>query len=114
MKCWNDFTKEWLEMPRYSPTNESLRDPARYWVVSDAEIRKYTASWPKQSRTIDDVYRENRRGRETSLYVRPRSVCPNEYIRWCEERGHTPHPASIDPDHPIAKQRESMRYVKRA
>ena len=73
-------------------TLEQLRDPARYWIVSDAEIKKATASWPNRSRTMEDIYRENRRGR---LIVNPtlqsrqpmeEMIRRPEYLAWCEAR----------------------------
>ena len=113
MKCWNDFTKEETDMPRYSPSNESLRDPARYWVISDAQLARDLRLNGK-GRTIEDVYRENRACRERPKDRRCYQSDLPAYQAWCKAKGHEPHPASLDAEHPIARQREGLRYVKRS
>lgn len=106
MKCWNDLTKEEVEMPRHSPTNESLRNPSQYNIVSDAQLKR-----DLRGRTISDVYRENRARRTPNTVRRDYNSDLAAYQAWLSERKHVPHPASIDPEHPIAKQREGLRYV---
>lgn len=135
-----------------SSTLTSLRQPSRYYVVSDAQLAR-----DLRPRTLADVYRENRlaQGRVEEKY-RPRqhdkhvtwierdhsvqgytpskgglgvnpvrlriggSACnvqlsiEDEYITWCKSRGHVPHPASLDPNHPVAKQREGLRHCQTA
>lgn len=117
-------TGEWARdvEPFASPSIHQLRQPSRYWVVSDGQLAR-----DLKPRTLADVYRENRAGREAPKhrYVpryqlphminesagglfdrRPGSIL-DEYLEWCRQRGHTPHPASIDSDHPMhAAQRE--------
>jgi hypothetical protein len=127
MKCFNAFTGETTDCPT-TPTLHSLRNPAKYWVISDAQLKR-----DLKGRTIKDVYRENRAGREAcnGKYV-PRwetesangggldqtvrsyggkpvvpSLC-EEYLAECKARNHTPHPASIDSDHPLNCHREKM------
>lgn len=107
MKVWNDFTKEWSECPT-TTTLQSLRSPGAYYIVSDAQLAR-----DLRGRTVKDIYRENAAGRRPDLRVGPATVDKSAYLQWCQQRGHTPHPASIDPDHPIAKQREGLRYVAR-
>jgi hypothetical protein len=117
MKCFNAFTGKTEIMPVYSPTLASLRNPAKYWVISDAQLKR-----DLKGRTIKDVYRENRAGREAcsgkyeprtmdgpSIATGPRKGNPSlreEYLEWCATRGHTPHLASIDSDHPLNCHRE--------
>jgi hypothetical protein len=115
-------------------TLQSLRQPAKYWVVSDAQLKRDLAG-----RTLRDVYRDNRAGRGAAsvkyvprydsqavmlssggLYGRPqfgpgsdgglfgprKLTLRDEYLAECAARGHTPHPASLDPDHPRNCHRE--------
>jgi hypothetical protein len=113
----NGFTGKTVDMPCYSPTNASLRSPSKYWVVSDAQFKRDLVG-----RTLRDIYRENKLGRVDGLTnfspafgkyeprqlggrscaMSPRNgVCLEvEYALWCKARNHTPHPASIDGDHP--------------
>ena len=108
MKCWNDFTKEETECPQ-SPTLEQLRQPTKYRVVSDAQLKR-----DLRGRTISDIYRENAAGRRFDKCERNVGVAAEQaYAAWCSERKHKPHPASIDPDHPIAMQRLGLRYVRK-
>jgi len=81
-----------------------------YWTVSDAQLKR-----DLRPRTLRDVYRENKVGREevAPLSSGPRhhvdkwgNVDASAYLAWCESIGHTPHPASIDPDHELNKWRE--------
>lgn len=130
------WTGEWT-----SPTSEhvastlhGLREPSRYWVVSDAQLKR-----DLQGRTLVDVYRDNRAGSTTTRFTpyRPRTLndssvaycggrepyghgananrrkthpvpltLAEEYAAWCKDRGHTPHPASVDPSHPVNAFRE--------
>lgn len=106
--CWNDFTKTWFRGMPDSPTISNLRDTGRYFVVSDVQLKR-----DLRGRTLADVYRENAAGRRPDCRVVARSVTADEYLTWCAARGHEPHPASIDPEHPIAKQRLGLTYVKR-
>ena len=130
------WTGEWSARPveeHVAPTLHSLRMPGRYWIISDAQLKR-----DLRGRTIDDVYRENRAKRgpeprytpkhdaygaikrtpygDVEYGVRscgglgitaPHFTVREEYLAWCAARGHTPHPASIDSDHPMHKaQRE--------
>lgn len=116
------WTGEWtMQRERISPTLDSLRNPARYWVVSAVKLQR-----DLKPRTLDDVYRENRAGR---IVVSPACVAQTArpgtrdwdnllhlygaYMRKLRGKKWKPHPASVDPEHPIAKQREGLRYVKR-
>ena len=110
MKCWNDFTKEWCEFPT-TPTLHNLREPARYWVVTDAQLAR-----DLKPRTLKTVYAENRALRGVERRYVPNNFSGGglgmgtdpeaEYLAWCKAKGHTPHPASLDPDHPINRWRE--------
>jgi len=128
MKCFNGFTGETVDLPS-SSTIQQLRQPGKYWVVSDAQLKRDLAG-----RTLKDVYRDNHAGRMTianwgTQYspsfgkYEPRTMngpsiahgprCGNqtllqEYLADCYARGHTPHPASIDSDHPRNCHREKM------
>ena len=112
------WTGEWhhAQAPIATPTLASLRDPSRYWIVSDAQLAR-----DLKPRTLRTIYAENRRGRDAlagSYVARWETGYSNggglfggadikaEYLAWCKARNHTPHPASIDPDHPINKWRE--------
>ena len=108
MKCWNDFTKTEFDCPNYSPTNESLRAPTQYWIVSDAQLAR-----DLKPRRLADVYRENRAGREYRKPARDARDDLAKYKAWCRATGHTPHPGSIDPDHPINATRLRMPRMVR-
>ena len=108
MKVWNDFTKEEKEMPS-TMTLAQLRNSSRYWIVSDAQLKRDLKGPP----SIDDIYRLNRAGREFAAKARDYAADLARYQAWCEAKGHEPHPGSIDSEHPIARQREGMRFVKR-
>ncbi len=96
-------------MPRYSPSNESLRQPSQYNIISDAQLAR-----DLKGRTLRDIYRENRahRGRPNDGRCYQSDLAA--YQAWCKAKGHEPHPASLDAEHPIARQREGLRYVKRS
>ena len=118
MKCFNAFTGETVDMPS-TPTLHSLRNPAKYWVISDAQLKR-----DLKGRTLKDVYRENRAGREAcSGKYEPRwfdgvmthggimgtmrgDTIRERYMAECMARNHTPHLASIDSDHPMNCHRE--------
>ncbi len=121
MKCFNAFTGETLDMPS-TPTLASLRSPAKYWVISDAQLKRDLAG-----RTIKDVYRENRAARgvergyvarwETGPSTSERGgglfnatagspTIADEYRAWCLAHDHVPSLASIDADHPQNCHRE--------
>ena len=136
MNCWNDFTKKMTVVPD-TTTLQSLRAPSRYWVVSDAQLKR-----DLKPRTLSDVYRENKvgRGEPSMKYIpkseaevwdaarnahvsevfnglfgvhRPRGSIAGEYRKHCEERGHKPHPASLDRAHPINAHIEKAPKVER-
>lgn len=123
MKCFNAFTGETTNCPT-TPTLHSLRNPAKYWVISDAQLKR-----DLKGRTIKDVYRENRAGREAcsgkyeprtmdspTIALGPRSGngrLREEYLEWCWQRKHIPHPASLDSDHPLNCHREKAPKVER-
>lgn len=107
-------------------TLASLRSPAKYWVISDAQLKR-----DLKGRTIKDVYRENRAGREacSGKYV-PQwfdgirthgglqashvgDTVRERYMAECMARNHTPHPASIDSDHPLNCHREKAPKAER-
>ena len=107
--CWNDFTKSWIRNLPSSPTLDDLRETSRYYVISDAQLKR-----DLKPRTLADIYRENAAGRRyDARSIKKGGEAAAEYATWCQARGHVPHPASIDPEHPVAKQRESVRLVKR-
>lgn len=108
---WNPSKLRW-EPVMLSPTIATLRAPSRYFIVSDAQLKR-----DLRGRTLADVYRENRALRGVERRYVPRWECGDvcdgglrvtsphltlkrEYLMWCKARNHTPHPASIDPDHP--------------
>jgi len=123
MKHWNPYGAylgnggAWEKVS--TTTLASLRSPARYWVISDAQLKR-----DLRPRTIKDVYRENRalRGIERKYVPRnfgetdsggnfdglgiDRRSLRSEYLEWCAARGHVPHPASVDSDHPRNCHRE--------
>lgn len=96
IKCHNGFTGQIEQVPWHSPTNESLRSPGRYWIVSDAQLAR-----DLRPRTLRDIYRENARGRRNIEAYRPKAGAgaESEYRAWCKARGHVPHPASLDSGH---------------
>lgn len=95
---WNG---EWRYARHRIPDNSirALRDPARYY-IRDVER-------DLKPRTLAKVYSENRAGRRANGAYRPQDgdAAKAAYLAWAEERGHTPHPASLDPDHPINRWR---------
>lgn len=112
----NKWTGEWRwaaidQTP--TPTLRSLREPAHYWVISDAQLKR-----DLRGRTIEDVYRENRAKRGPEPRLVARCAAPgtrdwdallDDYDRFMRElRGPKwrPHPASVDPEHPLNKHRE--------
>jgi hypothetical protein len=110
MKCHNAFTGETLDMPSAMTIDQMRRRPTHkgsegYWIVSDAQLAR-----DLRPRKLSDVYRENKIGRERVDYPTPVARNFNvdlaKYEAWCESIGHTPHPASIDPDHELNKWRE--------
>lgn len=128
---WSSGTVE----EHVSPTLQSLRSPTRYHVVSDAQLAR-----DLKGRTLADVYRDNKVGRgdppmkyvpkfETTVYKdkvltptcagglfavhTPRGTIAGEYRKHCEDRGHTPHPASLDRTHPINAHIEKAPKVER-
>jgi hypothetical protein len=124
MKCFNAFTGETTYMPVYSPTLQSLRNPSKYWVISDAQLKR-----DLKGRSIKDVYRDNHAGRIRDMAISDKGAVMgvyysapfgkyeprqedakdslrNEYLAECAARGHTPHLASIDSDHPLNCHRE--------
>ena len=87
-------------------TLDQLRNASRYW-IRDVER-------DLKPRTIKQIYAENRAGRTVTGAYRPRTDTGNleaEYLAWCKAKKHKPHPASIDPEHPVAQQRLGLRYV---
>lgn len=78
-----------------------------------------------QPRTLADIYRENRAGRvvlngkyvpchDTGYSIKggifgerriPFASMAKAYEAWCKKRKHKPHPASLDPEHPINRWR---------
>ena len=121
MKCFNAFTGKTEIMPCYSPTLASLRNPTKYWVISDAQLKR-----DLKGRTLKDVYRENRAGRETLpgkyeprwfdgvmthggiMGIMRGDTIRERYMAECMARNHTPHLASIDSDHPLNCHRETL------
>lgn len=127
----NRWTGEWHRPVKVyvASTLAGLRAATRYHVVSDVQLQR-----DLRGRTIADVYRENRALRGPEYRYVPKhmltlwdsakrenrpTVCgglyaaaqhqtiEDEYLAWCKARNHTPHPASIDSDHPMhAGQRE--------
>lgn len=122
------WTGEWTRPVALSPTTTlaTLRAPSRYWVISDAQLKR-----DLRGRTLADVYRENKTGRYTNEKYTPRQQVTAwnssrreyeevtvgglgdrpgeiaaEYRAWCKAKGHTPHPASIDSSHPWNVHRE--------
>lgn len=115
------WTGQWSERavePYVAPTLAQLRATSRYWVISDVQLKR-----DLKGRTLADVYRDNKVGRGWGCELaklgpyEPKCMLNNkvrgglfgttqaktiedEYLAWCKERGHTPHPASLDPDHP--------------
>ena len=111
-------------------TLASLRQPSKYYVISDAQLKR-----DLKPRTLRDVYRENRALRGVERRYVPRnfgetdsggdfdglggghkgsmSGLREEYLAWCANRGHTPHPASLDSDHPMNCHRETCPKVER-
>lgn len=106
------WTGEWkTARVKIGPSPASLRARDRYWHHKLARDLK--------PRTLSEVYRENRLGRDPlagryrprfqktdtniagGLWDAPRAgSIRDEYLEWCAERNHTPHPASLDPTHP--------------
>lgn len=80
---------------RAKETLDSLRQPSRYWIRDVNRDLK--------PRTLKQVFAENRRGREVSFAFVPKQgeEARQEYLAWAKRRGHTPHPASLDWDHPF-------------
>jgi hypothetical protein len=78
----------------------SLRQPSIYYIVDAARDLK--------PRTLAKVYQENRAGRGVSLTYTPNQgeAAKSAYLAWAKLKGHTPHPASLDPYHPINEWRE--------
>lgn len=128
------WTGEWSK-PRgenVAPTLHQLRSPSRYWVISDVQLKRdlrgrtlddiYRENRAKrgvegryQPRTVNDQSMAFCGGRQLPGHVsneNRRKACPlpltlaEEYAEWCKARGHTPHPASVDPAHPLNKHRE--------
>jgi hypothetical protein len=78
----------------------ALCQPDRYWSVSPEKL------------AADLKYRYRKRAAKP-LVEPPRCVSTEAYLAWCKSRKHTPHPASIDPDHPIARQRLGVAHVEK-
>jgi hypothetical protein len=76
----------------------ALCQPDRYWTVSPEKL-------------ASDLKYRYRKQAAKPLVEPPRCVAADEYLRWCKSRKHTPHPASIDADHPIARQRLGVAHL---
>lgn len=124
-----------------APTLQSLRASSRYWVISDAQLARdlkgrtladvYRDNHTAQPgsrlptyrpRGINDrslafyggreTYGHGANANRTKTHPKPLTLA-EEYAAWCEERGHTPHPASLDRSHPINAHIEKAPRVER-
>lgn len=136
MKCFNAFTGETITFPN-TATLHSLRSPAKYWVISNTQLKRdlrprtlkdvyrenralrgvEQSYVPKHTahgalRAASWAHRATMgRGTFGGLGITPggRTVSIEaEYLADCAARGHIPHPASIDPDHPQNCHRETL------
>ena len=124
-----------------SPSLHALRSPGRYYVVSDVQLKRdlkgrTLAHVYRENRALrgpekryvpkhrtyglirKNKYSEPEYGEGISGGLGEHGgpffpTIRDEYLAWCKSRNHTPHPASLDPDHPINKWRERAPKAER-